>query len=71
MGILNIRKSISSINWSHLCSDNQIDTQVSILEEYVVFDDKKPVWMKQWLKQPMDEPTNQFIYNKGKRFMFF
>ena len=47
MGILNIRKSISSINWSHLCSDNQIDTQVSILEEYVVFDDKKPVWMKQ------------------------
>ena len=56
--ILNIRRSTSSINWSHLFSDNHIDIQVSIFEEcvlnvfkncvpnkYVVFDDKEPVWM--------------------------
>ena len=56
--ILNIRKSISSIIWSHLFSDDHIVIQVSIFEEcvlnvfknfvpnkYVVFDDKEPVWM--------------------------
>ena len=62
---MNIRKSISSINWGHLFSDNYIDSQVSIFEEclfknfvpnkYVVFDDKEPVWMdksiKQWIKE--------------------
>ena len=31
--ILNIRKSISSINWSHRFSDNHLDIQVSIFEE--------------------------------------
>ena len=54
--ILNIRKSINSINWTHLFSDNHIDIQVSIFEEsalnvfknfvpykYVVFDDKEPI----------------------------
>ena len=54
--ILNFRKSISSTNWSHLFSNNQIDIQVSIFEEcvlnvlknfvpnkYVAFDDKEPV----------------------------
>ena len=54
--ILNIRKSISSIDWSHLFSDNHTDAQVSIFEErvinvfkifvpnkYVVFVDKEPV----------------------------
>ena len=35
--ILNIRKSISSINWSHLFSDNHIDIQVSIFEECVLY----------------------------------
>ena len=59
--ILNIRKSISSINWSHLFSDNHIDIQVSIFEvcvlnvfknflpnKYVVFDDKNlPGWTNQ------------------------
>ena len=66
--ILNIRKSISSINWSHLFSDNHIDIQVSIFEEcvlnvsknlvpnkYVVFDDKEPVWMDQSIKQLIKE----------------
>ena len=32
--ILNIRKSISSINWSHLFSDNHFDIQLSIFEEW-------------------------------------
>ena len=54
--ILNIRKSISAINWSHLFSDSHIDIQVSIFEvcalkvfknfvstKYVAFDDKEPV----------------------------
>ena len=62
--ILNIRKSMSSINWSHLFSDNYIDIQVSILEErvlnvfknfvpnkYVVFDDKEAIWIKQLIKE--------------------
>ena len=56
--ILNIRKSINSINWSHLFSDNHIDIQVSIFQTcvlnviknfapnmYVVFDHKGPVSM--------------------------
>ena len=34
--ILNIRKSINSINWSHLFSENHIDIQVSIFEECVL-----------------------------------
>ena len=34
--ILNIRKSISSINWSHLFFDNHIEIQVSISEECVL-----------------------------------
>ena len=34
--ILDIRKSISSINWSHLFSDNHIDIQLSIFEECVL-----------------------------------
>ena len=68
MGILNIRKSISSINWSHLFSDKHIDIQVSIFEEcvlnvfknfvpnkYVVFDNKEPVWMDQSIKQLIKE----------------
>ena len=62
--ILGIRKSISSINWIHQFSDNHIDIEVSIFEEcvlnvfknsvpnkYVVFDDNKPVWMDQSIKQ--------------------
>ena len=62
--ILGIRKSISSINWSHQFSDNHIDIQVSIFEECVlnvfknsvpnkcvVFDDNEPVWMDQSIKQ--------------------
>ena len=72
--ILNIRKSISSINWSHLFSDNHIDIQVSIFEEcvlnvfrnfvhnkYVVFDDKEPVWMDQALKQLRKERDSFFF----------
>ena len=66
--ILNIRKSISSINWSHLFSDNHIDIQVSIFEEcvlnvfkiflpnkYVVFDNKEPVWMDQSINELIKE----------------
>ena len=34
--ILNISESISSINWSHQFTDNHIDIQVSIFEEYVL-----------------------------------
>ena len=62
--ILNIRKSISSINLSHLFSDNHIDIQASIFEECVlnffksfvpnecvVFDDKELLWMDQSIKQ--------------------
>ena len=62
--ILNIRKSISSVNLSHLFSDNHIDIQASIFEECVlnffksfvpnecvVFDDKELLWMDQSIKQ--------------------
>ena len=62
--ILNIRKSISSINWSHLFSDNHIDVQVSIFEECVLkdfenfvpnesvdSDDKEPIWMDRSITQ--------------------
>ena len=68
MDILNIRKSISSVNWSHLFSDDHIDIQVSIFEEcvlnifknfvpnkYVTFDKKEPVWMDQSIKQLIKE----------------
>ena len=60
MDILNIRKSISSINWSHLFSDYLVDVQVFNFEEcvlnvfnnfvpnkYNVFNDKQTVWMDQ------------------------
>ena len=66
--ILYIRKSIKSVNWSHLFSDDHIDIQVSIFEEcvlnifknfvpnkYVVFDKNEPVWMDQSIKQLIKE----------------
>ena len=80
--ILNIRKSISSINWSHLFSDNHIDVQVSIFEEcalnvfknfvpnkYVVFDDKEPVWMDQSIKQLIKERDSCYskYQSQGRR----
>ena len=56
MDILNIRKSISSINWSHLFFNKKVNIQVSIFAEcvlnvlkifvphkYVAFNDKEPV----------------------------
>ena len=68
MDILYIRKSIKSVNWSHLFSDDHIDIQVSIFEEcvlnifknfvpnkYVVFDKNEPVWMDQSIKQLIKE----------------
>ena len=67
------KKIISSINWSHLFSDNHTDTQVSIFEEcalnilkkiapnkYVLFDDKEPVWMDQSIKQLLKERDSFF-----------
>ena len=64
---------MSSINWSHLFSDNYIDIQVSILEErvlnvfknfvpnkYVVFDDKEGIWMDQSIKQLIKERDSCF-----------
>ena len=78
--ILNIRKSISSINWSHLFSDNHIDIQVSIFEEcvlnvfknfvpnkYVVFEDKEPVWMDQSIKQLIKERDSCFSKQQSQR----
>ena len=74
--ILNIRKSISSINWSNLFSDNHIDIQFSIFEEcvlkvfknfvpnkYVVFDDKEPAWVYQAIKQLINE-NDSFFFSK-------
>ena len=71
--ILNVRESISSINWSHLFSYNHIDIQVSIFEEcvlnvfknfvpnkYVVFDNKEPIWMDQSIKQLIKERDSCF-----------
>ena len=72
--ILNIRKSISSVNCSHLIPENHIDIQVSIFEErvlnvfknfvlnkYIVFDDKEPVWMDQSVKQIIKERDSFFF----------
>ena len=66
--IFNIQRFISSINWSHLFSNNHIYIQVSIFEEfvlnafktfvankYVVFDGKEPVSMDQSIKQLIKE----------------
>ena len=39
--ILNVTKSIRSINWSYLFSDNHIDIQVSIFEDYALHVFKK------------------------------
>ena len=74
--ILNIRKSISSINWSHLFSGNHIDIQFSVFEEcvlkvfknfvpnkYVVFDDKEPAWMYQAIKQLINK-NDSFFFSK-------
>ena len=68
MDTLSIRKSISSINWSHLFS-----ISVSIFEEcvlnvfkifvpnkYVVFDNKEPVWMDQSIKQLIKERDSYY-----------
>ena len=80
--ILNIRKSISSINWSLLFSDNHIDIQVSIFEEcvlnvfknfvpnkYVAFDDKEPVWIGQPVKQVIKEIDSSYskYQSQGRR----
>ena len=71
--ILNVRESISSINWSHLFSYDHIDIQVSIFEEcvlnvfknfvpykYVVFDNKEPIWMDQSIEQLIKERDSCF-----------
>ena len=80
--ILNIRKSISSTNWSHLFSNNHIDIQVSIFEEcvlnvlknfvpnkYVAFDDKEPVSMDQSIKQLIKERNSCYYkyQSQGRR----
>ena len=80
--ILNIRKSISSLGWSHLISDNYIDIQASIFEKcvlnvfksfvpnnYVVFDDKEPVWMDQSIKQLIKERDSCYseYQSQGRR----
>ena len=80
--ILNIRKSISSINWSHLFSDKHIDIQVSIFEEcvlsvfknfvpnkYIVFDNNEPVWMDQLIKQLIKERDSCYskYQSQGRR----
>ena len=71
--VIERKKIISSINWSHLFSDNHIDIQVSIFEEcvlnvfkkfipnkYVVFNDREPVWMDQSIKQLLKERDSFF-----------
>ena len=72
--ILNIRKSASSVNWSHLFSDIHIDIQVSIFEEWVlnVFKHFVPNnYIVSWWKKPcLDGPINTAI-NEGKRCIFF
>ena len=80
--IISIRKSISSINWSHLFSDNHIDIQGSIFEvcvlnvfknfvpnKYVIFDDKEPVRMDQSIKQLIKERYSFFseYQSQGRR----
>ena len=72
--ILNIRKSVSSINCSHLFFDIHIDLQVSIFEvcvlkvfknfvpnKYVAFDNKEPVCMDQSIKQLIKEIDSFFF----------
>ena len=80
--ILNIRKFISSIHWSHLFSDNHFDIQVSIFEEcvlnvfkyfvpnkFVVFDNKESVWMDLSIKQLIKERDSYYskYQSQGRR----
>ena len=78
-GMLRVKKSVSSVNWSHLFSDNHIDIQVSIFGEcvlivfknsvpnkYVVFDDKEPVWMDQSIEQLIKERSSRFSKYQGQ-----
>ena len=78
-GMLRVKKSVISVNWSHLFSDNHIDIQVSIFEEcvlnvfknfvpnkYVVFDDKEPVWMDQSIEQLIKERNSRFSKYQGQ-----
>ena len=80
--ILNIRKSISSINWSHLFSDNHIDIIIIIFlksvlnffksfvpNRHVVFDNKEPVWMNQSIKQLIKKRDSFFskYQSQGRR----
>ena len=78
-GMLRVKKSVSSVNWSHLFFDNHIDIQVSIFDEcvlivfknsvpnkYVVFDDKEPVWMDQSIEQLIKERNSCFSKYQGQ-----
>ena len=78
-GMLRVKKSVSSMNWSHLFFDNHIDIQVSIFDEcvlivfknsvpskYVVFDDKEPVWMDQSIEQLIKERNSCFSKYQGQ-----
>ena len=78
-GMLRVKKSVSSVNWSHPFFDSHIDIQVSIFDEcvlivfknsvpnkYVVFDDKEPVWMDQSIEQLIKERNSCFSKYQGQ-----